>query len=1111
MKTDQPHFILFFVSLCVSIIIINPVVHSKCIPDQQQSLLHFKSDLLFNASLSSKLITWNSSTDCCSWVGVTCSTNDSVLGLDISSESISGGIDNSSSIFHLQNLQSLNLADNYLGNGSSIPSAFGKLKNLRYLNLSENYYYSGKIPIEISRLTRLVVLDISRSYSIAEGGPLEIPTLHMLVENLTELRELYLDFVQISAGGREWCQAISSSLPNLRVLSLSHCNLSGPFHDSLAKLQSLSGIQLGWNNISAPVPTFFANFSNLTSLDLAHCNLQGTFPIEIFQLPSLRKIRLSGNANLDGSLPEFSKNGSLQDLDLWRTNFSGVLPNSIGNLKMLSTIDIGRCNFTGSIPKSMANLTQLVSLEMYGNKFEGSVPSFSGAKNLDYIDLSSNGLTGSIPKSMANLTQLVSLRMYGNKFEGSVPSFSGTKNLEYIDLSSNGLTGNINCIPWQNLSNLSFLHLSANMLNGNIPSTLFSLPLLETLDLNDNQFSGHFPEISNISSYFLKHLYLRVNNLEGSIPMSIFNFQGLESLDLSSNNFSGSFLLDSLQHLRNLSSLDLSHNSLSLSHDATNYSRSYFPQFEYLRLASLKLRTFPHFLRNQSELLNLDLSDNQIQGTIPNWIWRFRDLQFLNLSCNSLETLEGPTINLTSLVFLDLHSNQLHGKIPISLSPNMYYLDYSRNNFSTNIPTAIEDLLPYTRFFFIASNNLQEIIPGSICNSHNLEVLDMSNNSLSGTVPHCLTTMSTLSVLKLRRNNLRNVAKLSRNCSLQTLDISDNQIQGQLPKSLVNCPQLQVLNVGKNQITSPFPCFLKIISTLRVIVLRSNKFYGGIGCPKTNGTWPLLQFIDLAHNNFSGNVPGGVLTTWQAMMANEDDASSKLKYLQFTDSGRGSFYLYTITVTNKGQEMELEKILTIFTSIDFSNNKFTGSIPDEIGEFKSLHVLNFSNNAFTGTIPLALSNLSQLESLDLSQNKLSGQIPVQLTKLTFLSVLNLSNNQLEGRIPSSNQFTTFQTSSFEGNKGLFGPPLTEENKTRLSPPEPEKSHPNIRDEIDWNVISVEIGFTCGLGIAIGSLLFCKRWRIWYYGTMYRILVRVFPQVEQRFGRHRRHVCIGERN
>ncbi|KAM5560530.1 receptor-like protein 6 [Rosa sericea] len=1062
------HFFLLLVTLWVSIIIIIPLVHSKCIPDQQQSLLHFKSSLLFNSSLSSKLITWNSTTDCCSWVGVTCSTNGHVLGIDLNNESISSGIDNSSSLFHLQNLQSLNLAYNELGNVSSIPSAVGQLMNLRYLNLSYNAYL-GQIPIEISRLTRMAVLDISHNLFLADPHELnyeflEISNLHKLVENLTELRELYLDDVQISAEGSEWCQAISSSLPNLRVLSLSYCNLSGPFHESLANLRSLSVIQLGGNNISAPVPAFFANFSNLTSLILDGCNLQGTFPKEIFQLPSLREISLWGSENLDGSLPEFPKNGSLQYLDLSWTNFSGALPNSIGNLKMLSTIDITACNFTGSIPKSMTNLTQLVHLSMAGNNFEGSIPSFSGAKNL-----------------------------------------------EQIDLSSNGLTGNINCIHRANLTNLSYLYLYGNMLDGNIPSALFSLPFLDIIYLDDNQFFGHFPEISNLSSYYVKILYLSGNNLEGPIPMSIFNLRSLTDLYLSSNNFSGSFPLDGLQHLRNLSSLALSHNSLLLSHDATNFSYSYFPQFQYLRLASLNLRTFPDFLRNQSdELWELDLSDNQIHGKIPNWIWRFRDLSFLNLSCNYLETLEGHTINLTSMEFLDLHSNKLHGEIPISSSPNMYYLDYSRNNFSSTIPTTIGDMLLQTRFFYIASNNLQGIIPGSICNSPYLEVLDLSNNSLSGTVPHCLTTMSTLSVLNLRRNNLRSIDMLSHNCSLHTLDISENMIQSQFLKSLVNCPQLEVLNLGKNQITGPFPCFLKNISTLRVLILRSNKFYGGIGCPKINGTWPMLQIIDLAHNNFSGNVPGIALTTWQAMMANEDDGSSKLNHLQFQDKTYNWIYQDTVTVTNKGFEIELIKILTVFTSIDFSCNKFNGSIPYEIGELKSLHVLNLSNNAFTGAIPPSLSNLSQLESLDLSQNTLSGQIPLQLTKLTFLSFLNLSHNQLVGMIPSSNQFLTFPKSSFEGNKNLFGPPLTEENRTRLSTSATKGSHPSSGDEIDWNIIIVEIGFTCGFGIAIGSLLFCKRWRKWYYRAMYNILVKIFPQLEHRFGHHRRHAFIGER-
>ncbi|KAK9928448.1 hypothetical protein M0R45_025584 [Rubus argutus] len=235
----------------------------------------------------------------------------------------------------------------------------------------------------------------------------------------------------------------------------------------------------------------------------------------------------------------------------------------------------------------------------------------------------------------------------------------------------------------------------------------------------------------------------------------------------------------------------------------------------------------------------------------------------------------------------------------------MYYLDYSRNNF-------------------------RGIIPKSLCKARYLEVLNLSNNSLSGTVPHCLTTLSTLSVLNLRRNNLRNVDMLSHNCSLRTLDMSENQIQGHFLKSFVNCPQLKVLNLGKNQITGPFPCFLMNIFTLHVLVLRSNKFYGDIGCLKTNGSWPMLQIIDLAHNNFSGKVPGRLLTTWQAMMANQDNASTKLNQLQFQDSG-GNYYQDTITITNKGFEIELVKILTIFTSIDISCNKFNGSIPEEIG------------------------------------------------------------------------------------------------------------------------------------------------------------------------------------
>ncbi|KAM5559162.1 hypothetical protein ABKV19_020687 [Rosa sericea] len=146
----------------------------------------------------------------------------------------------------------------------------------------------------------------------------------------------------------------------------------------------------------------------------------------------------------------------------------------------------------------------------------------------------------------------------------------------------------------------------------------------------------------------------------------------------------------------------------------------------------------------------------------------------------------------------------------------------------------------------------------------------------------------------------------------------------------------------------------------------------------------------------------------------------------------------------------------------------------------------------------------------LSNNHLSSQIPPQFANLTFLAFLDLSNNELVGKIPTSTQISTFPNTSFEGNKGLWGPPLTMD--AVLPPPilNGSSSNPNSGDEIDGDVICVEIGFTCGFGIVIVSLSFCKKWRKWYHRAMRSILFKIFPQLEQRFGNHRRHIYVNTR-
>ncbi|CAN1813398.1 Receptor-like protein 34 [Linum perenne] len=981
--------LLSLVPLILPVLIVSshvPLVSGQCREDQQSLLLQLKRGLNFTVSEYSKLVEWNESTDCCEWPGISCDVGGlgRVIGLDLSFESITGGegLDDSTALFSLQYLESLDLSGNKFN--TTIPAAIGNLTNLRYLDLSYAGFF-GKIPTSISELTSLTSLRLS----CQDCNPkLKILNLTLLVQNLTQLTELQLD---------------------------------GPIDPSLSKLQSLSILELDYNNFSSPIPNSLAELKNLTLLSVSNCELIGTFPKKIAQ-----------------------------------------------SLTLLETLDLSSNHLQGPISRSIFELPSLRNLLLSSNRFRGPLdPSISKLQSLSILELDDNNFSSPIPNSLAELKNLTLLRLRNCELIGTFPQKIA-----------------------QSLTLLEILDLSNNHLQGPIPRSLFELPSFCILLLSSNRFRGSIPdslaELKNLTTY----LDLSNNHLQGPIPRSLSELPSLYTLLLSSNRFRGSVQLSWFQTLQNLTVLDLSYNNLTVDASINNSSpSSTFPQLETLGLASCNLRTFPE-LGNLSELSVLHLSDNNISGVVPRWIMESTTLVHLNLSHNNLVGFEVHRFSSRYFTVFDMHDNQFEGNLPFIPSPS--YVDISHNHYSGSFPTEFFNNQYFRAFFLSLSNNrFTGIIPTSICNLANLEVVDFSNNYFNGTIPSCLSKdLKRLSVLDLRGNMLSGKIPdtFQASCALQTLDLSNNQLEGRIPKSLENCTMLEVLDVGNNKISDVFPCIQGIKSSLRVLIFRNNLFHGSLWCSYGDlTTWQQLQIVDLAFNNFSGPLNDKFLLTWEAMMQDRKETND---IIHFQPRRRKEYYRNSITVSMKGLELKLVKILTIFKSIDLSSNNFDGPIQEVIGKFKAIQVLNLSHNAFSGEIPSEFGNLSNVESLDLSHNKLTGKIPNELTGLTFLSCMNLSDNYLVGRIPTGSQFQLFDNTSFEDNPDLCGQPLS---KSCTDPPD-LVSHEKSSIRINWDILSKVFGFFCGLALIMLPASFWPSFRIWYWPKIDSIILWMFPKL-----------------
>ncbi|KAL1187908.1 Receptor-like protein 32 [Cardamine amara subsp. amara] len=725
-------------------------------------------------------------------------------------------------------------------------------------------------------------------------------------------------------------------------------------------------------------------------------------------LPFLTTLDLSIN-DLTGQIPSLiGKFSHLTSLSLSFNHFSGRIPSSIGNLSHLTSLDLSRNSFVGEIPSSFGNLNQLASLDVSTNKFSGNFPiALLNLTELSDISVSHNQFTGMLPPNITSLTKLAFLNAIDNAFTGTIPSSLFTiPSLTQILLSVNQLNGTLEFGNISSPSNLQFLGIGSNNFIGPIPRSISQLANLGLLDL----------------SYF---------NAQGPVDFSIFShLKSLQLLSLSHLNTTTTIdLYDILSYIKRLSQLVLSGNHVSVP-NKSSVSDPPSQLIDSLYMSGCGITDIPELLKNQPLLRDLDISNNEIKGQVPGWLWTLPNLNYVNLSNNTFTGFERSTKHELSSI--------------------------------TN---------PSMRHFLGSNNNFTGKIPSFICMVHSLSTLDLSENNFHGSIPRCLRNLkTTLSDINLRKNRLSGSLPENIFKSLRSFDVGRNQLVGKLPRSLVHSSTLEVLNVDNNRINDTFPFWLSSLKALQVLVLRSNTFHG----PIHQASFPKLQIIDISHNQFSGTLPSDYFVKWRAMSSLEkNEERSNVNYM----GDEFGYYHDSIVLRNKGVEMELVRILKIYTAIDFSGNNLEGEIPKSIGLLKELHVLNLSNNAFTGHIPSSMGNLKALESLDVSQNKLSGEIPQELGNLSYLAYMNFSDNHLTGLVPGSTQFRRQHCSSFENNLGLSGPSLDEVCVDNHKPAPQQYEPVDIKEEEEeeeevFSWIAAAIGFGPGIvfGMTIGYIL-----------------------------------------
>ncbi|XP_016506049.1 receptor-like kinase TMK3 [Nicotiana tabacum] len=255
--------------------------------------------------------------------------------------------------------------------------------------------------------------------------------------------------------------------------------------------------------------------------------------------------------------------------------------------------------------------------------------------------------------------------------------------------------------------------------------------------------------------------------------------------------------------------------------------------------------------------------------------------------------------------------------------------------------------------------------PHIVCTGTRIQQIQVMGLGLKGPLPH----------------NLNQLSKLT------NLGLQKNQFSGKLP-SFSGLSELKFAYLDFNQFDTIPSDFFNGLVNLQVLALDSNPLNATTGWSLPSGLQDSAQLLNLTMINCSliGRLPEflGTMSSLEVLLLSTNRLSGPIP-TTFKDTVFKKLWLNDQFGNGMSGPIDVVTTMVSLTSLWLHGNKFSGKIPEGIGNLTNLKEFNVNSNELVGLIPESLANMP-LDSLDLNNNHFMGPVPkFKATNFSFQS------------------------------------------------------------------------------------------------------------------------------